>query len=36
LIYTDPKILDWYKKSTGEEYTAQTDPGVQSVKKIFK
>jgi len=29
------RILDWYKKSTGEEYTAQTDPGVQSVKKIF-
>jgi len=29
------RILDWYKKSTGEEYTADTDPGVKSVQKIF-
>jgi len=29
------RILDWYKKSTGEEYTAETDPGVKSVQKIF-
>ncbi|MGL4575308.1 MAG: transaldolase [Burkholderiaceae bacterium] len=29
------RILDWYKKSTGQEYTAQTDPGVQSVKMIY-
>lgn len=29
------RILDWYKASTGETYTAETDPGVQSVKKIF-
>lgn len=29
------RILDWYKASTGEEYTSETDPGVQSVKEIF-
>ena len=29
------RVLDWYKKSTGEEYTAQTDPGVVSVKQIY-
>ncbi|KAK4685312.1 transaldolase, partial [Tremellales sp. Uapishka_1] len=29
------RILDWYKKSTGEEYTAETDPGVKSVQTIF-
>lgn len=29
------RILDWYKASTGEEYTAETDPGVQSVKAIY-
>jgi transaldolase len=29
------RILDWYKKSTGQEYTAQSDPGVQSVKMIY-
>jgi len=29
------RILDWYKKNTGEEYTAETDPGVKSVQKIF-
>jgi transaldolase len=29
------RILDWYKKSTGEEYTSSTDPGVQSVTKIY-
>ncbi|KAL7419969.1 Transaldolase [Cryptotrichosporon argae] len=29
------RILDWYKKATGEEYTAETDPGVKSVQKIF-
>ena len=22
------RILDWYKASTGEEYTSETDPGV--------
>ncbi|MDO3386966.1 transaldolase [Gilvimarinus sp. SDUM040013] len=29
------RILDWYKKSTGEDYTAETDPGVLSVRRIY-
>jgi transaldolase len=29
------RILDWYKKDTGKDYTATEDPGVQSVTKIF-
>ncbi|ORZ20340.1 transaldolase [Absidia repens] len=29
------RILDWYKKATGETYTAETDPGVVSVSKIY-
>ncbi|MEJ8310185.1 transaldolase [Agrobacterium larrymoorei] len=29
------RILDWYKKSTGESYTAETDPGVLSVRQIY-
>lgn len=29
------RILDWYKKSTGEMYTAVNDPGVLSVRKIY-
>ncbi len=29
------RILDWYKKSTGETYTAETDPGVISVRQIY-
>lgn len=29
------RILDWYKKSTGQEYTAETDPGVISVRQIY-
>ncbi|RLV95363.1 Transaldolase [Spathaspora sp. JA1] len=29
------RILDWYKASTGETYTAETDPGVISVKGIY-
>jgi transaldolase len=29
------RILDWYKKSTGVDYTAETDPGVVSVRKIY-
>ena len=29
------RILDWYKKSTGKDYTAAEDPGVQSVKEIY-
>lgn len=29
------RILDWYKKSTGENYTSSTDPGVSSVSAIY-
>ncbi len=29
------RILDWWKKSTGKEYTSDTDPGVQSVHRIY-
>ena len=29
------RILDWYKKSTGEAYTSETDPGVLSVRSIY-
>ncbi|CAK9786224.1 transaldolase [Cutaneotrichosporon oleaginosum] len=29
------RILDWYKKTTGEEYTSETDPGVKSVRRIY-
>lgn len=29
------RILDWHKAKTGEEYTAENDPGVKSVKEIF-
>lgn len=29
------RILDWYRASTGLEYTAETDPGVQSVRTIY-
>jgi len=29
------RILDWYKKSTGEDYTSETDPGVVSVREIY-
>ena len=29
------RILDWYKKSTGKDYTAAEDPGVVSVKEIY-
>lgn len=30
------RILDWYVKSTGETYTAETDPGVLSVRGIYR
>ena len=30
------RILDWHVKATGETYTAETDPGVLSVKRIFE
>ena len=29
------RILDWYKKATGENYTSETDPGVVSVRSIY-
>ncbi len=29
------RIYDWYKKSTGQEYTGAEDPGVQSVVSVF-
>lgn len=29
------RILDWYKKQTGQEYNAESDPGVISVKEIY-
>jgi len=29
------RILDWWKTSTGEQYTAETDPGVLSVHRIY-
>ncbi len=29
------RILDWYKNATGESYTAETDPGVLSVRRIY-
>jgi len=29
------RILDWYKAATKKEYSAQEDPGVESVKAIF-
>lgn len=29
------RILDWYKASTGSDYSGDEDPGVQSVKRIY-
>lgn len=29
------RIYDWYKKSTGKEFSGADDPGVQSVAKIY-
>lgn len=29
------RILDWYKKSTGQDYDAESDPGVISVRRIY-
>lgn len=29
------RILDWYKQSTGQDYDAETDPGVLSVRRIY-
>jgi transaldolase len=30
------RILDWYKKDTGRDYTATEDPGVLSVTRIYR
>jgi transaldolase len=30
------RILDWYKAKTGETYSAESDPGVVSVKQIYQ
>lgn len=29
------RIYDWFKKTTGQEYSGADDPGVQSVKRIY-
>ena len=29
------RILDWHVKATGQSYTAETDPGVVSVRQIY-
>ena len=29
------RILDWYKKDTGKDYSGAEDPGVQSVTRIY-
>jgi transaldolase len=29
------RIYDWYKKHTGQEYTPDNDPGVESVRRIY-
>ena len=29
------RIYDWFKANTGEEYSGENDPGVQSVRKIY-
>ena len=29
------RILDWYKAHSGQDYTAETDPGVLSVRSIY-
>ena len=29
------RILDWYKKDTGKDYTGADDPGVESVTEIY-
>jgi transaldolase len=30
------RILDWYKASTGLDYSSETDPGVVSVREIYR
>lgn len=29
------RILDWYKKQTGQAYSSEEDPGVRSVREIY-
>ncbi|MCM8536935.1 MAG: transaldolase [Lentisphaeraceae bacterium] len=29
------RIMDWFKKETGETYEGENDPGVQSVRRIY-
>lgn len=29
------RIYDWFKKASGEEFSGEQDPGVQSVKRIY-
>lgn len=29
------RILDWYKKNTGKEYSGNNDPGVISVRRVY-
>ena len=29
------RILDWYKKNTGKEYSSANDPGVLSIREIY-
>ena len=29
------RILDWYRKAEGKNYTSDTDPGVRSVRQIY-
>ncbi len=29
------RIYDWYKKNTGQDYSAENDPGVLSVRQIY-
>ena len=30
------RIMDWYKKKEGREFSAVEDPGVKSVQKIYR
>ncbi|MFT7245649.1 MAG: transaldolase [Candidatus Azotimanducaceae bacterium] len=30
------RILDWHKAKSGQEFSAENDPGVQSVKRIYR
>ena len=30
------RILDWYKANTGKDYLPEDDPGVISVKRIYR